>query len=434
MDAVSPMRLSSLKNSFLFGGFGSKNKSLSSSRISLSGDRNTSTNTSNNNNNNNKSTFPGKTTSAEQVERSGSERDATERSGTERNGYGGSNRELQSMPAVQKLYDACKKAFGGGGTPTQQALERVRLILDRMKPSDLGLDDSIDAAGDVERGFGMLGVNGRRGRPTVVLPRLSPPITYLELYDCDDFSMGIFCLPTSAALPLHNHPGMTVLSKVLYGSMHVKSYDWVNPADEKQNGRNLEPRLAKLVEDQVITAPCETEVLHPFTNNIHAFTAVTSCAVLDVLAPPYDASKGRHCTYFHEVFPSVSQGDYQTGTVKEQIMGGGEKELATAWLEDFRPPDDFVVQRGVYRGLKVVASAVPETPSQWSEENKLKAECRKRRRGSSRVQICTNGRLAMAKHCLDQPIPAASALFSTFLSCREEKKRKVGVCEVQAVD
>ncbi|KAH7444600.1 hypothetical protein KP509_02G084700 [Ceratopteris richardii] len=163
----------------------------------------------------------------------------------------------------------------------------------------------------------------------------------MHIYECRDFSMGIFCLPTSAVIPLHNHPGMTVFSKLLYGSMHVKAYDWWDPNDVK------EPRLAKLVVDRTFSAPCEPSVLYPTSGgNIHAFTAVTSCAFLDVFAPPYSNEDGRHCSYYQD-FPFSSF----KGSLKEQ--SSDIRELDLAWLEECQPADDYIVKGAPYRGPRI---------------------------------------------------------------------------------
>lgn len=51
--------------------------------------------------------------------------------------------------------------------------------------------------------------------------------------------------------------------------------------------------------DSNFTAPCNTSILYPADGgNMHCFTAVTACAVLDVLGPPYSDPDGRHCTYY----------------------------------------------------------------------------------------------------------------------------------------
>ncbi|QHO50671.1 Plant cysteine oxidase [Arachis hypogaea] len=59
--------------------------------------------------------------------------------------------------------------------------------------------------------------------------------------------------------------------------------------------------LAKLAVDKVMTAPCETSVLYPkHGGNLHCLTAITPCAVLDILSPPYREDEGRKCTYYHD--------------------------------------------------------------------------------------------------------------------------------------
>lgn len=55
-----------------------------------------------------------------------------------------------------------------------------------------------------------------------------PPITYLHLFEDQEMSMGIFCLPAGATIPLHDHPGMTVFSRVLYGQLFIQAFDWMD--------------------------------------------------------------------------------------------------------------------------------------------------------------------------------------------------------------
>ncbi|PON92702.1 Cysteine oxygenase/2-aminoethanethiol dioxygenase [Trema orientale] len=250
-------------------------------------------------------------------------------------------KDSSPTPKIQSLYDLCKKtltpsASGSPPPPSSQAIQKLCSALDTVGPADVGLKEENP---DEDRGHGFFSL-GQLNR----VARWAQPITYLDIYESDSFTMCIFCFPTSSVIPLHDHPGMTVFSKILYGSLHVKAYDWVEPAiiRESKGPVYFPVRLAKLVVDQVLTAPCDVSVLYPKNGgNLHCFTAVTPCAVLDVLAPPYRENAGRRCTYYH---------DYPYVAFSNQVEIGDGNEEDYAWLAEIETPDNLYMRQGKYVG------------------------------------------------------------------------------------
>ncbi|KAG5019988.1 hypothetical protein AAZX31_06G197500 [Glycine max] len=246
----------------------------------------------------------------------------------------------QQSSKVQALYDHCKTILSpsGSGTapPSSQALMKLSSILDTIQPADVGLKEE---TADDDRGLGFFGANAL-SRVT----RWAQPITYVDIHECDSFTMCIFCFPTSSVIPLHDHPGMTVFSKLLYGSLHVKGYDWVEPPciiESKGPGYG-QVRLAKLAVDKVLNALCDTSVLYPKHGNLHCFAAVTPCAMLDILTPPYREEEGRSCTYYHDYpYSAFSAGN-------APIRDGEEEEYV--WLAELESPSDLYMRQGVYAG------------------------------------------------------------------------------------
>ncbi|WOL05058.1 plant cysteine oxidase 2-like [Canna indica] len=232
--------------------------------------------------------------------------------------------------AIQRLFLACKTVFkGGSGTVPEPAdVEMLHLLLDKMKPEDIGLSTDM-----------LLRVRSP--------PKGTPRITYAVIYKCDNFSICIFILPPRAVIPLHNHPGMTVFSKLLLGSMHIKSYDWLDPVPIDNSAPSAKLRAAKLVMDSDFTSPCDTSILYPTTGgNIHTFTAITPCAILDVQGPPYSKEEDRDITYYQDL-PYLK---YPNG-VLDQIEGADQ---CLGWLEEVDMSKDLKMDVVPYLGPQVI--------------------------------------------------------------------------------
>lgn len=187
---------------------------------------------------------------------------------------------------LQQMYQQALTSFGNGQQPQGPSeLLAVSEALRAVPLQELGLQAE------------------NRGMFEAWPPFLSraSAITYIHIFEDKNMSIGIFCLPRNATIPLHNHPEMVVLSRVLYGQLHVKSYDWANTQQDNNRQRHT-PSAAHMVMDEVIEAGSEPAVIFPTAGgNIHQFTAVTDCAVLDILAPPYSSQGGRDCTYYKAV-------------------------------------------------------------------------------------------------------------------------------------
>ena len=117
------------------------------------------------------------------------------------------------------------------------------------------------------------------------------PVFYMKLYEDELLSVGIFIIKSHHRIPLHDHPHMFGLIKVLDGQGHLNAYN-------VQFEKTKDELICSKHTSATISAQSETAVLYPNESNIHEIYAINNdhCAFLDILSPPY--SNENDCTCY----------------------------------------------------------------------------------------------------------------------------------------
>ncbi|ELT97114.1 hypothetical protein CAPTEDRAFT_29667, partial [Capitella teleta] len=182
---------------------------------------------------------------------------------------------------VQRIASQAARTFRNTKNPAtfQQQLIKLKELTRTLTADDINFD--VDLVRDTRK------FNPESGEA---------PFTYIGLWEDKIFSMGVFVLRSHTSLPIHDHPDMFGMVKVLNGSVNVKSFSKVVnndgtdlPKDEVMSSTDRVLHRVHLHGTQKIGTSDGVCVLDPLNGNFHEVsTGETPGAFFDILSPPYD--------------------------------------------------------------------------------------------------------------------------------------------------
>lgn len=213
-----------------------------------------------------------------------------------------SSMEIVNVPPIISTYRHALRTFDDNfKNEFSTNLSKLKNMMNALKAEDLGFDKSLSDP-------------GTWSKPN------KAPCTYIEVFQNSQINMSIFVLKPGFRMPLHDHPHMHGLLKVIVGAVRIRSFseypltEGANSVDFSIRASNEAARLAhgihkrrklfaKVSNDSVCRSNSETCILTPTISNYHEIEALEMpAAFFDILSPPYDTLiKGigpRRCRYY----------------------------------------------------------------------------------------------------------------------------------------
>lgn len=112
--------------------------------------------------------------------------------------------------------------------------------------------------------------------------------------------MSVFIINDSYTMPLHDHPSMKGILKVISGKLKIQSFTRLS---ETGDGAIF----VKQEDPKVLDQHSPSSVLDERVGNYHEITAIGGVAAFfDVLSPPYSEASdlsqdSRHCSFYRKI-------------------------------------------------------------------------------------------------------------------------------------
>lgn len=188
--------------------------------------------------------------------------------------------------AIEVLAKQAMKTFGGrrsvGYRLCQKNFDKLYSLISKITAEDVKLDKTtLD-----------------------YVNRQPAPMCVIDVFENSDITIAIFILKHGVRMPLHDHPGMHGLLKVINGMVELNCYSLKTKHDNVIKGN--EEVAAMRHRPIFLHNDLPACILTPLEKNLHEISCIEGpAAFLDILSPPYDVDefgKGpRPCTFFKTV-------------------------------------------------------------------------------------------------------------------------------------